>query len=258
MSTFVVRQGAAAAALRLLLPAFAVVVIRPALPSACTVAAAQAVGDKGAAKDADAAKGNALTPPEHVRARQTRNRAVTVEWSRVPGAASYVITRQAGRNGWQRLYPQDATDTVMVDWNPVMGEPTLYQVAAVDRKGMVGPRTTSKSIVPRDDAGPGDGANGGGAGAGGTPGQVTEPVGEFGMASAMVSVGSHLALRLGETTQARAEANAQWVSLDPGILRVQNDGRVSGVGTGRGQLVAVSRDATGAVRVTVLTVDVDR
>ncbi|HEX6598217.1 MAG TPA: fibronectin type III domain-containing protein [Gemmatimonadaceae bacterium] len=257
MSKSVLRRSAAAATLRLLFPALALVAIGPALPIASACVSAQAVGDKGGAKDADAAKGNALTPPARVDARQTGSRAVTVVWNHVPGAVSYVVTRQSGRSGWRRVHPPNASDTSFVDWNVPPNEATMYQVAGVDRRDLVGPKTMSRSVTLKDDGGTADGADGAGAGTGaGSPGLPT--AGEGGMTSVLVSLGAHVSLRRGEDTELHASAGARWLSLDPGILRVTDAGRVTGTDVGRGQILAISRDATSAVRVTVFTIDIDR
>jgi hypothetical protein len=100
-------------------------------------------------------------------------------------------------------------------------------------------RSTDSSSTASADASGGDGGTASGA-----------------SSSVLVTVAPDASVRVGANARLAAGAGAQWLSLDPRIATVNPEGAVIGRARGETQIVAVSRGADGAVRVSVVRVTV--
>ena len=121
-----------------------------ALVAPAVTAHAQA---KGRAPKAPAAPSAAADPkasaapaaPAWVRAELTASNRITVTWSPVPGAESYILGRQTPNSGFRRLQVPDARATTFEDFDVSPNQRYVYEVAAV-RAGLAGMRTHSDTI----------------------------------------------------------------------------------------------------------------
>ena len=94
---------------------------------------------------AGAKESPAPAPPAWVKAELTASNRITVTWSPVAGADSYILGRSTARSGFRRLYPADARATRYEDFDVAPTERYVYQVAAV-RAGLAGTRTQSDTV----------------------------------------------------------------------------------------------------------------
>jgi hypothetical protein len=87
----------------------------------------------------------APAPPASVKAELTAVNRITVTWSPVAGAESYILGRSTANSGFRRLQVPDARATTFEDFDVAPGQRYMYQVAAV-RAGVAGARTQSEWV----------------------------------------------------------------------------------------------------------------
>ena len=133
-----------------------------AAPALAAQTPAKGAAPKAPATPAPADPKASVAPaaPAWVRAELTASNRITVTWSPVPGAESYIVGRGTPNTGFRRLQVPDARATTYEDFDVAPDQRYIYQVAAV-RAGVAGMRTQSDTVK-----GPAP-ALGGGAGGGG-------------------------------------------------------------------------------------------
>lgn len=195
--------------------------------------------------------------PRNVFASVTAPGQVTIRWNSVYGATQYRVERRPEPNAAGAVAPRSQLvgSTTFVDdiGSGDADRTVVYHVYGLmsGPGGDTGPPGRSNAVtIPGLSTGTSDTP---GADAPGDAGS-TESAGS---ASVMVTIAPAATVRRGASSRLTAgAAGAQWLSLDPRIATTTPDGTVVGRAPGEAQIVAISRGADGAVRVSVVRVTV--
>lgn len=180
---------------------------------------------------------------------------IVVRWRVVEGAYYYEV--QPMRQN------QPAGPPTRVEWNqehkftlraPAPGQ---HQFVIFAKTGLGDPvRLYSNRIVVEAPVAPSpaDSTGGGTTSTGGTPSTGTLTTAPVAPSEVSLTVGAPVALRVGATAQLPAAAGSRWSSLDAAIATTDGSGVVSAIAPGRARIVAISAQADGAMRITVIHV----
>ena len=180
---------------------------------------------------------------------------IVVRWTGVANARYYQVQHM--------MYNRLAGPPTRVEWNqeyrftlrgPTPGE-HQFVVFANTGFGDPVPRYSNRIVVEAPVApSPADSTGGGTTSTGGTPSTGTLTTAPVAPSEVSLTVGAPVALRVGTTAQLTAASGSRWSSLDAAIATTDGSGVVSAIAAGRARIVAISAQADGAMRITVIHV----